>query len=31
MLCPVSMIAENDTTLTAGEQLFEIYDEQHAS
>ena len=30
MLVPVSMIAENDTALIAGEQLFEIVDEQSA-
>jgi hypothetical protein len=31
LLCPISMIAKNDVTLAAGEQLFEIYDEQNAS
>jgi len=30
MLCPISMTGVPDTTLTAGEQLFEIYDEQHS-
>ncbi len=31
MICPISMTGVPDTTLTAGEQLFEIYDEQHTS
>lgn len=31
MMCPISMTGVPDTSLTAGEQLFEIYDEQHSS
>jgi len=30
-LCPITMTGVPDTTKTAGEQLFEIYDEQHSS
>ncbi len=31
MLCPVKMVGTCDTTLTAGEQLFQIVDEQHTT